>query len=163
MLELNGTIIAVILNFLILLWILARFFYKPLEEIIESRKKLVYDNIDQSEKKLADAEALKNQYELKLRELESKSAQIIEETNISAKKMQEEIIENAKNESANIIASAKKDALIAQREIYLSVKNEIASLIYDATKKILARNVDANANSDIVNEAIQELEKIGMN
>ena len=41
MIELNGTIIAVILNFIILVWILQHFLYKPISDILRERREYV--------------------------------------------------------------------------------------------------------------------------
>ena len=48
-------------NFLILVWLLTRFLYRPVRRIIEQRKALVDKARDEAEKAKADAEAARQQ------------------------------------------------------------------------------------------------------
>lgn len=163
MLEINGTIVAVIINFLILFWILSKFFYKPLEEIIEQRKKIVSDSYEQAQKSLSEAQLLKTEYEQKIKDLEARSKEILDTATITAKKMQTDILNEAKTEANNIILSAKKDAEIIKNEMIVYIKSVIAELIFASVKKILQKNIDEKSNNEIIEEAIQNLEKMELN
>ncbi len=163
MLELNGTIIAVIANFLILAWILSRFFYKPIEDIIESRKKSAAAVMDEAEKKLSEAEALKHDYEEKMKEAEDRSGEIIKSAAAAAKDMQKDIIDEARKEAGNIIASASRDAERLKQEVYSSVRSSVASLVCAAAGKLLRGKIDREADNVLIEDMISDLERTGLN
>ncbi len=163
MLELNGTIIAVILNFLILVWILTRFFYKPVEEAIEARKKSVSDVISEAEKKLSEAQDLKHEYEDRMKEAEERSREIIKNAAAAAKDMQKDIIEEARKEAGFIIANASKEAETLKRDIYSSVKGSIGSLVCAAAGKLIRKSIDEETNKNLITEIIGDLEKADLN
>ncbi len=55
-----------VVNFLVLLWILNRFLYKPVLEMLDARQKRIADQVQQAEGVQQDAEMLKLQYENRL-------------------------------------------------------------------------------------------------
>ncbi|WP_193164226.1 F0F1 ATP synthase subunit delta [Microbulbifer hainanensis] len=62
--ELNwSTFLLEILNFLVLVWILKRFFYKPLQEVIARRQQEIEARVAEAEKMRSDAQQLQQQYE----------------------------------------------------------------------------------------------------
>jgi F-type H+-transporting ATPase subunit b len=63
-------------NFLILLWILKRFLYKPVLESIARRKAAIENSLAQAASKNAVAESLKGQYQNRLEEWEKEKADL---------------------------------------------------------------------------------------
>lgn len=59
MVNINATLIAQILNFLFLVFILAKFAYKPLLKMMEDRKNKIAGDLENAEKAKADAEGTK--------------------------------------------------------------------------------------------------------
>ena len=69
--ELNwSTFLLEIINFLILVWLLKHFFYKPVLDVIRRRRTAIEKVLSDAEKKHADAEVLHDQFENRLAEWE---------------------------------------------------------------------------------------------
>lgn len=68
------TFIAQIVNFLILVWVLNKFLYRPVVVMIEKRQNQIKDRLQSAEKTLADAEALKAEYAQKMDAFEDEKA-----------------------------------------------------------------------------------------
>ena len=69
--ELNwSTFVLEIINFLILVWLLKHFFYKPVLDVIRRRQTGIEKVLSDAEKKHADAEVLRDQFENRLAEWE---------------------------------------------------------------------------------------------
>ena len=62
MVNFNATLIAQILNFLVLVFVLAKFAYKPVCNIMEERKNKIASDLEAAEKAKTDAEAVKAEY-----------------------------------------------------------------------------------------------------
>src|SRR3989304_8800761 len=128
---------AQIVNFLIILFLLKKFFHKPIVKALDERKKRI-------EESLKNADLI----EENLKETEEKSVQIIEESRKSA----QELISLANNEAERIgnqtldeakktIEEAKKGA-IAQMEIQRGLmqkqlEKETLSLVAEVVRKVL--------------------------
>jgi F-type H+-transporting ATPase subunit b len=66
-LELNwSTFLLEILNFLVLVWILKRFLYQPVLDVIARRRAAIENRLAEAEQLHTDADALKDQYENRL-------------------------------------------------------------------------------------------------
>ena len=72
MVNFNATLIAQILNFLVLVFVLAKFAYKPVCNIMEERKNKIASDLEAAEKAKTDAEAVKAEYAAKLAEAKQK-------------------------------------------------------------------------------------------
>lgn len=70
--ELNwSTFVLEIINFLVLVWILKRFLYKPVLDVIAARRKSIEDRLAEASNVQEEAETLKEQYAGRLSEWES--------------------------------------------------------------------------------------------
>jgi len=69
-----STILLEIVNFLVLVWILKRFLYKPVLDIIAKRRTSIESTVAKSESMKQEAEALKEQYESRLADWEQERA-----------------------------------------------------------------------------------------
>jgi F-type H+-transporting ATPase subunit b len=65
-----------IINFLVLVWILKRFLYKPILQAIAQRKALIEANLTDAKARQAEAEALKQQFQKRLTEWENEKARL---------------------------------------------------------------------------------------
>jgi F-type H+-transporting ATPase subunit b len=60
------TFLLEVINFLILVWVLKRFLYQPILNVIEKRRQKIEADMDQAAAGQEEAKALKNQYETRL-------------------------------------------------------------------------------------------------
>lgn len=129
--ELNwSTFILEIINFLILIWILKRFFYKPLLDVIARRRAGI-------EKKLEDAQSLHDEAKALQKQYESRLTDWDQERQAARKTLDEEIqLERERQMSAlqaTLEEEQKKVQFVAQRKLEASqLQNEKAALMQGA-------------------------------
>jgi F-type H+-transporting ATPase subunit b len=70
------TVGAQIINFLILVWLLKKFLYRPITEAMHSREQGLVTRLQQSQASMAEAEQLKNQYQTSLEQLHNEADNI---------------------------------------------------------------------------------------
>lgn len=163
MVELNGTLIAQIVNFLILVAILAKFAYKPLMQALEDREQKIAENIDSAQQERQDAERLKLEYKQQLVEVRAQAQAIVEKAEKLAEENKEEILKAARAESARILKSAQEE-VVRERELALAqLRGEVVALSIAAATKIIKENLDTEVNANLVSDFIEKLDdkKIG--
>lgn len=163
MVDLNGTLIAQIVNFLILVAILAKFAYKPLMQGLEERQQKIADTIDAAEREKREAEQLKLEYKQQLAEARVKAQAIVETAEKLAEENKEEILRSARAESAHIIKRAQEE-VIRERELALTqLRSEVVALSMAAATKIVKEKMDTELNAAMVSDFIEKLDeqKIG--
>lgn len=103
--ELNwSTFILEIINFLILVWFLKHFFYRPILGVIERRRSTIEQTLEEAKTIRSKAEAMEQQYQNRLREWEKEKAAALE-------KLRHEL--NAERERQ---VAALRNSLEAERE-----------------------------------------------
>lgn len=152
-------LLAQVVNFLIILFLLKKFFYKPIIKVLEDRKKRI-------EESLANAQSI----EEKLQKTQEQSAQILEEARENAKA----VIDDAKKESERIYQQAHDDARSTARETVEKAKSEIERLKLDMqkqlesetlslaatiAKKVLGRTLKPSERTNLTAKAITDVER----
>lgn len=75
----NTTLFWQIINFLILVWIFKRFFFKPLSKVIQKRKEEITADIDNAKQDRDTAQELKSQAEKGIKEAKNEAQKVITE------------------------------------------------------------------------------------
>ena len=104
MVNINATLIAQALNFLILLFILAKFAYKPLLKVMEERKEKIANDLKAADQAKADAEAVKAEYAAKLAEAKAEAQEIIDNARKTAAAAHDKIMADTKAEQEQVLS-----------------------------------------------------------
>jgi len=161
--ELNGTLLAQIVNFLLLVVILAKFAYKPLMQGLADRQQKIADAIDTAERERREAEQLKLEYKQHLVEARAKAQAIVETAEKLAEENKEEILKSARAESAHILQKAQEEVM-RERELALAqLRSDVVAMSMAAATKIVKEKMDTELNASIVSDFIEKLDeqKIG--
>lgn len=89
------TVIAQVLNFLILVWLLKRFLYKPILNAIDAREKKVADELADADAKEAEAQKEKEEFKRKSEEFDQQRAVLLSKAKDEAKAERQRLLEEA--------------------------------------------------------------------
>ncbi|KKQ52787.1 MAG: ATP synthase subunit b [Parcubacteria group bacterium GW2011_GWD2_38_11] len=149
-------IIAQLVNFAIVLFVLKRYAYGPVLKMMEDRSEKI-------EKGIADAEnAGKKLTEITEKEKEvlvearKQAQEIIAKAEESATKSKEEIVVEAKAQAEKILADSAKKIEQEKNQMMQEVKGQIASLVISATSKIIDEKLDLEKDKAIIEKAIND-------
>jgi len=114
------TFLLEMVNFLILVWLLKRFFYRPVRAAIESRRVAIHKTLDEARQVHAEADALKQQYEGRLRSwaearrkaMEQLAAEVEAERGKRLAALQQELARE--REKAGVLAAREREKLERQ-------------------------------------------------
>ena len=145
MLSLGWGLIWTIINLIVLYLLLKKFLIGPLLGIMEKRKTLIAQQLENARTTEGKANELKGQYEMAISGAKSESAQIIEEANADARTLTERTVREANEQAARILESARKTAEQETENALAGAKSEIAGLAVEAAKKMLAGGSEAGS------------------
>lgn len=150
-------LVAQIINFSVLLFILHRLLYKPLLNVLEKRRHTV-------EKSLKDAKEIEHQKKAMieekdriLSEAKKEGKKILETVADQAKKYQNELTEKAHEEAEKILAKAQKDLAVEKQRIMQEVRKEAADLVMSATEKVLLEKMSAESDRKLSEKFIRDI------
>lgn len=150
------TFIFAIINLGILYWFLKKVLFGPVTKFMENRTKSIANSIQTAEQKLAEAEAMKENYENQLQNAKEQADAILKEARDRGAREYDNLIGQAKAESQEIIDRAREDMENERQQMFKEVRNEVASLALAAASKIIEANMDNEKNRKLVEKFINE-------
>ena len=110
--EFNGTFLAVIISFLVFVFLMNKLLYEPIRKIVNQRNNFVSDNYENAEinNKKAD-------------ELNSECDEKITEAKDDARTKYNEIVNDFKNQKSEIIQNTQNEVKAEQEESYAFLNN----------------------------------------
>lgn len=159
MVELNATLIAQIINFLLLLAILTKLAWKPLIKALDERKARIAADIESAERDKAAAAKARREYEEQLARARADAQAIINKAIQVAEKSKEEIIEAARAEHARLLEHARNQIALEREQVVAELRKEVILLSMAAASKIIEQNLNNEVNAKMVEDFINKLDK----
>jgi F-type H+-transporting ATPase subunit b len=132
-----GLIFWMTLAFGILVFILAKFAWKPILSTLHEREKSIEEALNQADKARDEMKALKSDNEELLRLAKEERSEILKDARVIRDNMIEEAKTKANQEYNRIIESAKESINYEKMAAITELKNQIATLSIDIAEKIL--------------------------
>ena len=155
--NLNATLVAQMVVFFILWWVVAKFIWPPLVKALDERAKKIADGLAAADKGKAELELANKRVDQALTEARNEGAQRIADAEKRAQMSADEIKQNAQAEAARIIAQAKAKAEQQTVRARESLRDQVAVLAVKGAEQILKREVNAQVHADLLNQLKAEL------
>ena len=157
MVDVNATLIAQILNFLVLLAILAKFAYKPLLKAMDDRRNRIINDLDSAEQTRLDAEALKEQYAEQLAGARQEATEIVNKANQIAQNLHDELVEQARVEQEALLANAKERIEQEKQQALLDIRSEVIKLSTLIAGKIVNQKLNSANDQKLVTDIADDV------
>ena len=157
MVNLNATLIAQILNFLFLVFVLAKFAYKPLLNIMEERKNKIASDLEAADAAKAEAEAVKSEYAAKLADARQEAQAIVEAARKSAQAAHDKIMAETKAEQDQVVAAAKEAIELEKQKALADVRAQVISLSMLAASKIVEQKLGSEEDKKMAGEIVDSI------
>ena len=156
--EINlGEIIFSIINFLILLFILYKFMWKPVVRTMDGRQKGIQESLDQAAAARKEAEETQAALAAEIANARRQAKEIVDEAQVAAEQVKQDIIKQAEEAAQAVSARAQAEIERKQEEALAQIKGEVADLIVLATTKLLEDNVSIENQKALVDKYIAEV------
>ena len=151
------TLIAQICNLFIQLLIVKIFFLDKIKAILDQRREAADRQITEAETAKSEALAIKKTYEQNMLEAKAKADDLLLTAQRTANSRSEEIISQAQQQAAQIKSKAAADIALEKKKALNEAKNEISDLAMAIAGKVVARELNANDQADMIDRFIDEL------
>ena len=150
-------LIAQLINFAIVLFVLWRFAYKPVLEMLENRRQKIAESIDNAEKIKAELAETQAERDKVMAEANQKAEKLIADAKEAAKQVGEAEGQKAVKQAEEIIRKAR-EATDADRDRMMSeLKSEIGRLVVETTAKVSGKVLTAEDQQRLIDETNREL------
>ena len=151
------TLIAQICNLFIQLLIVKIFFLDKIKAILDQRREAADKQITEAENAKSEALAIKQTYEQNMLEAKAKADDLLLTAQRTANSRSEEIISQAQQQAAQIKSKAAADIELEKKKAINEAKNEISDLAMAIAGKVVARELNAGDQADMIDRFIDEL------
>lgn len=153
-----GTILAQMLNFFILVWILARFAYKPLVSMMQERKERIAKDLADAQAARNEAEQFKADYAAQIANARQEAQQIVEKAVQQAEATTREQLAAAREQIEREKERARRDIVNERDRAMNNLRNEVISLSVAMATKVVAKDMDSETNTKLIEDAIAKLD-----
>lgn len=151
--------LAQIVNFAIVFFVLYKFVIKPLGKVLSERKELIQKGIEDGEKNSALLKEAQLVHDKELAQARLEGHALITEIKKTAEEKKEEMLEQTNLEIQKMLSDSKKSIEEEKTKMLSDVQKEIASLVMLATEKVIGDNLSDTINQGVVNKSIESMKK----
>lgn len=154
-----GLIIWTTVTFIILLFLLKKFAWKPILNSLNERESFITNSLEKAEQAQKEAEELLKQNQANLAKAEEEAQKIIKQGRDYADSLKDQILEESKKDAQKIIKDASAEIEMKNKEAFNNLKAEIADIAVNAAEKILRETLDSEKQKKLVEKYIQDISK----
>ncbi len=146
--------VATICNLFIQVYLIKRFLFKPINNILEKRKAMADAQIRDAEKARDEALAMKSEYEQNMLNAKSKADEILTSAQKTAAVQSEEMLKEATAQAAAIKAKAESDIAQEKRRAVNEIKDEIGGMAMEIAGKVIQREINEEDHAKLIDDFI---------
>lgn len=150
-------IIFQLINFGILFFVLSKFIFRPILDILDKRSERIAEGMAAAEKSLQEQAKLEEKKAAELARAEKKASALIAAARLESKKMGEELIAAAKAESQKAVAKQEAEFVEKLSNLEAAMQSRMADLVVETTKKALSDSLSTSALKDITASLAKKL------
>ncbi len=152
-----STAIWAVLNFILLVLLLKVFLYKPICNMLDSRKQEVVDNLNSAEEAKLEAQKLRDSYTEQIQNARNEAQDIINQATKIGEQTKADILNEAREEAERMTARAQAEIVREKNEALEEIRNEVADLAVMAASKVVGRTIDAADHREMVDNFVKEV------
>ncbi|MBI5255221.1 MAG: F0F1 ATP synthase subunit B [Burkholderiales bacterium] len=155
--SINGTLIAQMIVFLILVWFTMKFVWPPIVAALDERAEKIKAGLSAADKAKEDLKQANQKVEQQLSAARDDAAKRLADAERLAQQMVEEAKGRASEEGAKIIAAAKAEAEQEAVKAREALREQVAGLAVKGAEAILRREVNASVHAELLGRLKAEL------
>jgi len=153
-------LIFAIINFLILVFALYRFLWKPYLKMLDDRKEKISESLSAAEAATEDAKATKAALQAEIARARAQADSLLSAAQKNSEETKRDIIAQAKLEAQRLTEKAKAEIQREKEAAIMQIKQEIASLAVAAAARILKDEMNDDLQKKLTDKYIQEVGRV---
>jgi F-type H+-transporting ATPase subunit b len=155
--NINLTLIGQSITFALFVWFCMKFIWPPIVSALEARKKQIADGLAAADRGKHELELAAKRASESLHEAKQKAAEIIAQAEKRAAQIVDESKNQAKVEGERQLAAAQAEIEQEAFRAREQLREQVANLVIAGAEKVLRREVDAKAHTELLEAIKNEL------
>lgn len=151
-------LLAQLINFLLILFILRAVAYKPIMNMLETRKKKIQEALEYAEKVKQEAAAQQREFERRFEEQQREFNLRLQSAQQVAEQERQRILAEAQAEAAKIKAEAKGQVEYERRQMLSELRQQVVELSILGAQRVIAASLDDKRARLLVENFLDEMD-----
>jgi F-type H+-transporting ATPase subunit b len=153
-----GLMFWTLLTFVIVMLILKRYAFGPIQQVIDTRRTAITADLDAAEKAREEAQAALAEYREQLAAARKEASRIVEDARRVGEERRAADVAALESETARLKEQAKAEIAAETRQALSQIKRQVADLTVAATEKVLRARLDEGEQRRLIDEALGEVD-----
>jgi F-type H+-transporting ATPase subunit b len=158
LLTLNGTLIAQLLIFLVMLGVLYRFAWGPLLQILNERRARIAQGVEATQRAMQELEVAERERQAKLDEARREAQAMLDRIVKQAEDLRKELEAKAREQAEALTAKARAEIQQERQKAVQDLRLQVADLAVLAAGRIIGESLDPKKHRELIDRAIEEAE-----
>ena len=149
-----GLMFWTLITFVIVLFVLKRYAFGPIQQMIDARRTAITADLDAAEKARGEAQAALAEYREQLAEARKEAARIVEDARRVGEERRAADVAAIEAETVRLKEQAKAEIAAETRQALSDLKQHVANLTLVATEKVVRTRLDADEQKRLIDDAL---------
>lgn len=154
------TVIAQVINFLILVWLLKKFLYKPVLDAIDAREKKIVARLDDAKNKKQEAKKEQDDFTEKNKQFDAQKQALMDKAIADTKVQKDKLMDSAQKEADALHSKQQKAFADMQENIKKNLAQKIQKQVFDISRKTLTDMASVDLEEQTTKLFISRLEQL---
>jgi len=142
--------------FLILYWLLRKFAFTPIQQILREREERVRKAIEDAERQRTEMEQLKAEYERRLAHIEEEARARLQEAMQQAYQARDVLLADAREQAERILQRAQEQIALEREKLMVELRDHVVDMAVRIAEKLIERNLDRTAHHELINNILEK-------
>ena len=156
-----STLLAQIVNFLILFGLLYFFAYRPILRMFDERSRRIRESVEQAEQVREEAGRAEEENKRKLEAAAKEGQEAIARAMRAGDEARQRAQQEAKGEAQALVEKARQEIQRERDEVLGELREEFADLAVAAAEKVIEKSLDKEAHRELIDKVLEESATLG--
>ena len=147
-------------NFLLLLFLLQQFLFKPVLGALQNRENRIRESIENAEQVKQQVARAQQDYDTRLAEARQQAAQIVNQATERAQVSANEIVAQARNEAERIQVEARQQAEQEREQLLRGLQAQLSNLVIQTASTVVGQELKGNGHDKLIQQSIADLGRL---
>ncbi len=147
-------LLAQVVNFLIVLFALRLFLYKPILNMLDQRRERIREGLEAADRSKEQAAKAEGDVARQLDEARRQGQAVIAQTQETATRIQEEARAQARRDAEALLERARNEIQLERDQAIAELRREFADLTVSAAEKVIGQSLDRQAHRRLIDEIL---------
>ncbi len=156
MVSVDYSLILVILNFIVLMWLLNKFIFQNVKKFLKQRQEKIATELKETEDARIELQGLVEKKEAELKkadvEIRAERKRVLDKAETQA----DQILKEAKDKEKEVLQESKQELLSQKSKIVHDISDEVAVLVAKVSEKIIGQKLDEKTDAEVIRNMISK-------